>query len=351
MSIDARLNKLMPTLSAKERAILILESWKDDKPEDPSWRWSMPPGQASEFNRYIALMNGANLKIGTIYILLIEQFIDKLELRFAWYVALKLWEEQIDDIQRIVQVTSREPITESDYEAEVSKIREEWVPVTELAGFLAGQRTDWAETDWEAEDEFETRDVTDAAWDREVKVQERRLRTMVESREIRALGKGRSLKLQMSSFDDAFGRTTTAIPQDLLRYRIIPDRLANDVEEERHSQEAMLATLEWERIGIVGNPPGAVNVRQRLMDALRTSLSACFSDYWHQLRAVEIVVEEIAVEFDGVDPLRPAHRSMLDACHAKLLKSQEELQYLELEAIQSEPDDELIDTLRGLAQS
>ncbi|MPZ50377.1 MAG: hypothetical protein GEU75_13935 [Dehalococcoidia bacterium] len=65
----------------------------------------MPSGQTHEFNRYIGLMNGANLKIGTIYILLIEQFIDKLELRFAWYVALKLWEEQIDDIRRIVQVT------------------------------------------------------------------------------------------------------------------------------------------------------------------------------------------------------------------------------------------------------
>ncbi|MPZ48907.1 MAG: hypothetical protein GEU75_06295 [Dehalococcoidia bacterium] len=339
----------MPTLTAKERAILILESWKDDKPEDPSWRRSMPSSQAQEFNRYIGLMNGANLKIGTIYILLIDQFIDKLELRFCWYVALKLWEEQIDDIQHIVQVSSREPITESDYEAEVAKVREEWVPVKELAEFLAGQKTDWAETDWESVDESETREVTDAAWDREVKSQGRRLRTLVESKEILARGKGRSLKLQMGSFDGAFGRTTAAVPEDLLRYRIIPDCFADEVEQERRSQEAMLATLEWERIGIVGDPPGAINVRKRLMEALQTSLAACFCDCWQQLRAVETVVEEIGAEFDGADPLRPAHRSMLDACRKKLLQMQEQLQYLEIEAVQTEPDDEFLETLRRLA--
>lgn len=35
------------------------------------------------------------------------------------------------------------------------------------------------------------------------------------------------------------------------------------------------------------------------MEALQASLAACFSDYWHQLRAVQIVIEEIGAEFDG----------------------------------------------------
>ena len=41
MSLDTRLQKLMPALSAKERAILILRSLKEETEEDPSWRNTM----------------------------------------------------------------------------------------------------------------------------------------------------------------------------------------------------------------------------------------------------------------------------------------------------------------------
>lgn len=40
---------------------------------------------------------------------------------------------------------------------------------------------------------------------------------------------------------------------------------------------------------------------------------------------------------------------MLDAGRAKLLKIQEELQYLGIEATQTEPDDDCLDTVRRLA--
>ena len=35
MSLDARLHKLTPALSAQERAILVLRSWKAKEHEDP----------------------------------------------------------------------------------------------------------------------------------------------------------------------------------------------------------------------------------------------------------------------------------------------------------------------------
>ena len=38
MSLDGRLNKLAPMLTAQERAILVLESWKEGRQEDPAWR-------------------------------------------------------------------------------------------------------------------------------------------------------------------------------------------------------------------------------------------------------------------------------------------------------------------------
>ena len=78
MSLDARLHRVAPMLTAQERAILVLESWKEGAQEDPAWRRSMPPSQALEFNRLIDLMNGCNIHLGSFISLLYEQ-IDKIE--------------------------------------------------------------------------------------------------------------------------------------------------------------------------------------------------------------------------------------------------------------------------------
>ena len=53
MSIDQRLSRLAPALTAQERAILILEAWKDGRPEEPVWRYA----QSQAFIRYIDLMD------------------------------------------------------------------------------------------------------------------------------------------------------------------------------------------------------------------------------------------------------------------------------------------------------
>ena len=41
-SIDSRLSRLSPKLSARERGLLVLRSFKEKTPEDPAWRQSMP---------------------------------------------------------------------------------------------------------------------------------------------------------------------------------------------------------------------------------------------------------------------------------------------------------------------
>lgn len=84
MSIDARLNKLSPVLSARERGILVLKSLKDKTPEDPSWRRTMPREQAEEFNRYIVLMNACNIYL-PLYISVLHEKVQQLYLRFHWF--------------------------------------------------------------------------------------------------------------------------------------------------------------------------------------------------------------------------------------------------------------------------
>src|SRR6266540_1457270 len=89
MSIDARLNKLMPALSAKERAILVLRSLKDKTPEDPLWRRTMPNEQRAEFSRLIVLMNACNLHL-PLFITMVEQHSEQMWLRLNWLMTLDL---------------------------------------------------------------------------------------------------------------------------------------------------------------------------------------------------------------------------------------------------------------------
>jgi hypothetical protein len=113
VSVDGRLTKLMPTLSARERAILVLGSFKDKTPEDPSWRSTMPPSQIAEFNGYIKLMDAANIHLGAL-IALLEQSVEKLALREAWLVTLHLWGEHLIELKAAVDHCLKPPANKTD---------------------------------------------------------------------------------------------------------------------------------------------------------------------------------------------------------------------------------------------
>jgi hypothetical protein len=65
MGIDSSLSKLMPTLSARERAVLALRAQRTG--EDPvAVRASMPPEQRHEYNRFMALAFVAGCQMGAL---------------------------------------------------------------------------------------------------------------------------------------------------------------------------------------------------------------------------------------------------------------------------------------------
>jgi hypothetical protein len=88
MSLDGRLRRLNPGLTARERALLILRSWKAKEPKDPAWRLTMPESRTPEFNRYIDLMNACNMQIA-LMITVIEKEVEKLKVRWAWLLTLE----------------------------------------------------------------------------------------------------------------------------------------------------------------------------------------------------------------------------------------------------------------------
>jgi hypothetical protein len=99
---DNRLDRLSTSLTAKERALLVLRSWKEGKNEEPSWRWTMPNDQAREFNRLIELMNGVNERLRPLIVVLGLE-VDKLGLRLGILATFTLWNIQalhVDDYIR-----------------------------------------------------------------------------------------------------------------------------------------------------------------------------------------------------------------------------------------------------------
>ena len=89
MSIDGRLDKLTVALTARERAVLILRSWKEEVPEDPQIRSKMPAEQALEFNHFIFLMNGVNCDLGT-FTAYLSAMVGQLSLRLGWLITVAL---------------------------------------------------------------------------------------------------------------------------------------------------------------------------------------------------------------------------------------------------------------------
>lgn len=77
---DRRLNKLYPALTARERAILVLQAMKEGREENPRVRSTMPSFQIREFNRYIGLMNAANFTLG-VYVGHLAHLVEQLSLR------------------------------------------------------------------------------------------------------------------------------------------------------------------------------------------------------------------------------------------------------------------------------
>src|SRR4051812_5781160 len=138
MSIDARIHRLMPVLTAKERGILVLWSLQSGMPEDPAWRSAMPREQASQFNHYIYLMNACNIYL-PLYITAVAGHVEQLFLRVYWMQGLMGFGKRLWELGKFVPASKRVaaekamagsfPIVELPWDGE--EHRYSWMTVTE----------------------------------------------------------------------------------------------------------------------------------------------------------------------------------------------------------------------------
>jgi hypothetical protein len=73
MSLAARLGRLTPALTGKERALLALRARNAGQTPDPELRPGMTPEASREYNRYAALIHVANAELGMLCTVLAYQ--------------------------------------------------------------------------------------------------------------------------------------------------------------------------------------------------------------------------------------------------------------------------------------
>jgi hypothetical protein len=87
-----------------------------------------------------------------------------------------------------------------------------------------------------------------------------------------------------------------------------------------------------------------------VVEALCTTLRESVPEQWRELREVEIVLEELAAEFQGEDPLPPPMRSVVDETRAELQELVEKTQRRVGPFDLPDPDKETLAKLRTIAK-
>jgi len=197
--------------------------------------------------------------------------------------------------------------------------------------------------------------VKDKAWNRLLAQKKAELRRLVDEGVLAGKRRGRRLLINAGSFYDWLGEAEPLWPEWGNGYDVLPDDQAGRVEslkkERQRAQEAIsgsptcpMQRLLEEELGRRTREP---NERwDEAMAALAESLREGVPWCWQELRAAEMVLGEVAVEFDGEDPLVPAVRRILDKTHQDLVELQPLLAMVDVEVDLPEPDEERVAELR-----
>lgn len=166
---------------------------------------------------------------------------------------------------------------------------------------------------------------------------------------------GRRLLINAGSFYDWLGEPVPLWPEWGNGYDVLPDDQADRVErlkkERLRAQEAIAGSptspvrrfLEQE-LGCRTREPNerCDEAMAALAESLREGVPWC----WQQVRAVETVLDEVAEEFDGEDPLLPPVRQVLDKTRNDLVELHALLRFVDADCDLPEPDEERVEFLR-----
>ena len=332
---DSRLSRLSSALTAEERALLVLRSWKDGREEDPAWRLTMPEAQAREFNRFIRLMNGVNRNLLPLVMQLDAQ-VEMLNLRLGWLTTILLWQGNVEQIVEFIEFGTPELVTESEHRELEQKARDEYKPVAELAELLVERHEGWAADDLapdQGDDPHDDVIVSPKSWERVKAEKQREMAALVEDGVLPGKGKGKGLLVQVGSLYDRLGEPVPMQPEWAKEYDVRPDDQARDVKVQRNGRErARKAYRQGPTAPIPYLPDGLLletgepSRIDELVGVHKERLRDGVIEQWRHLAAIEQNIEEVAIDFDGEDPAIPEMRLVLDHCREELTDLHEETQ-------------------------
>jgi hypothetical protein len=327
---SARLDKLAPGLSARERAVLSVRATLLDEREDPRIRSTMPREQSVEFNRLICMANGV-LHVLLPQALVLEQEVEALNLRYALLLTVAAWGLNQSSLEGALGIVAAMPIASSEYERLVEEGRATYVSLVEAAELL------------ESNDEGEEL-RPEAAYRKAV-------RQLVERGQVKASGTGSKVSIQLGSMYDYLGIVHEPRTERGWRYEVLPDQ-----EYRLHRWRGELAERAVSRGQIAPSlPPGPsltsdLTVAGSPLDELRTALAvrvkAELSLRWSQLLALETVAAEVVERFQDEVVIPEAMRSLLTRVREDLTRLYEGgVDLLELQPL-PDADESFVELLR-----
>lgn len=305
--LERRLERVAETLTAKERALLVLGALKEERPVDVAWRRTMPEHQAEEFDRYVTKISGLNVKLGS-YILALHKEVEKLELRLESIVTLlrsglAAWQTRF-----FLMRETKEQVTESEYSELQAEARAELMLASELAELLVeegrGQEA-----------------ARDEAWERLRGEKQRELAGLVEQGVLAGSEQGGGLFVEAGPFFDWLGEPVPLQPAWALEYEVLADEEVEQVRR-RRAERALVRKLAreapmQETARLLGWVEEFVELaeqtpRDDLLERHVRLVRAGMAERRRQFGAVDLMVEEVRRELEGEDPLLPDRRELLE---------------------------------------
>jgi hypothetical protein len=300
VSLDARLDRLLPALSGRERATLALRDFKARKPRDRRLAWDMDGTDRRDYDRLIRLMNACNLQVLMAIVLLVQRT-QKAGLKLGWLATLEMWDEHAALLERHLRSYADGPVTGAPYRTLLAAGPERWAPVCELADVLTSRKDDWR-----PEQLGQDGTVLAEEWERESRRNEGRIARLVKAGTLEGRRLGGRLRVRAASFAAWLGEEPLA-----------------------DAGRAEDARLPREEVGRPGpEAPEAepeLPLHRALALALGPALQAEVMAIWSELAAFDAALAKVAEEFGGEDPVRPETREEIDAALASLREQAQQL--------------------------
>ena len=353
---DKRLDRMLPLLSAKERAVMMLRDYKAGKAQDMTLMRTAPAGQTEAINRHIGMMNAANADLANI-VLVIHERVTQEELRFGLLTWADMAATELWAVRCYYNIGARETITASEYREREAETRKELIPADECAWIYTECHHVFDARDY-ARDEAGKETVADAVWERVYDEKLAEIRSAAANGTLKARGKGRRMEIACGSFYDWIGAPVAVAPEFGMSLDVRPDSEREAVERARRDDAFIREILNRGacKLDLPLDMESPVRVEpsgrfdENLARSIAIALRARLGEHWRELRAVEEQIDAFTAEFDGEDVLYPTVRERLDSTKQSLLDLHTQLQEYTGPFELPEPNDEVRGLIRRIVE-